>query len=109
VKSRLGERCRRGRRRGHTEVAVDLARLAGLYQVGPICEIMNDDGTMARVPWLILCCKGHRVLMITVAELTRYRRDSEYEELLIAIPDVFPMTVGESASQAYRLTNQSLI
>ena len=83
-------------RRGHTEAAVDLARLAGLYPAGVICEIMNDDGTMARVPDLIHFCKRHRLLMITVAELARYRLDSEYEEWLIAIPDVFPMTVGKS-------------
>jgi 3,4-dihydroxy 2-butanone 4-phosphate synthase/GTP cyclohydrolase II len=49
-------------RRGHTEAAVDLARLAGLYPAGVICEIMNDDGTMARVPDLILFCKRHRLL-----------------------------------------------
>jgi 3,4-dihydroxy 2-butanone 4-phosphate synthase / GTP cyclohydrolase II len=60
-----------------------------------ICEIMNDDGTMARVPDLIHFCERHRLLMITVAELERYRLDSEYEELLIATPDVFPMTVGK--------------
>ncbi len=83
-------------RRGHTEAAVDLASLAGLYPAGVICEIMNDDGTMARVADLIHFCKRHRLLMITVAELARYRSDSEYEESLIAIPDVFPMTVGKS-------------
>jgi 3,4-dihydroxy 2-butanone 4-phosphate synthase/GTP cyclohydrolase II len=82
-------------RRGHTEAAVDLARLAGLYPAGVICEIMNDNGTMARVPDLIHFCKRHRLLMITVAELARYRLDSEYEESLIAIPDAFPMTVGK--------------
>ena len=58
---------------------------------------MNDDGTMARVPDLIYFCKRHRLLMITVAELARYRWDSEYEESLIAIRDAFPMTVGKSA------------
>jgi 3,4-dihydroxy 2-butanone 4-phosphate synthase / GTP cyclohydrolase II len=82
-------------RRGHTEAAVDLARLAGLYPAGVICEIMNDDGTMARVPDLIHFCKRHRLLMVTVAELAQHRSDSEYEESLIAIPDVFPMTVGK--------------
>ena len=51
-------------RRGHTEAAVDLAKLAGLYPAGVICEIMNDDGTMARAPDLILFCKRHRLLMI---------------------------------------------
>jgi 3,4-dihydroxy 2-butanone 4-phosphate synthase / GTP cyclohydrolase II len=83
-------------RAGHTEAAVDLARLAGLYPSGVICEIMNDDGTMARVPDLIYFCKRHRLLMITVAELARYRWDSEYEESLIAFPDAFPMTSGTS-------------
>src|SRR6201996_1215909 len=83
-------------RAGHTEASVDIARLAGLYPAGVICEIMNDDGTMARVPDLIYFCKRHRFLMITVAELARYRSDSEYEASLIAIPDVFPMTTGKS-------------
>src|SRR5882672_3462618 len=67
-------------RRGQTEAAVDLARLAGLYPAGVICEIMNDDGTMARVPDLIYFCMRHRLLMITVADLARYRSISEYEE-----------------------------
>jgi 3,4-dihydroxy 2-butanone 4-phosphate synthase / GTP cyclohydrolase II len=84
-------------RRGHTEAAVDLARLAGLYPAGVICEIMNDDGTMARVADLIHFCERHRFLMITIAELARYRLNSEYKETLIAIPDVFPMTIGNSA------------
>src|ERR1700755_2861014 len=78
------------------EAAVDLAGLAGLYPAGVICEIMNDDGTMARVPDLISFCKRHRLLMITIAELARYRSDSEYGESLIAIPDVFPMTIAKS-------------
>jgi 3,4-dihydroxy 2-butanone 4-phosphate synthase / GTP cyclohydrolase II len=83
-------------RRGHTEAAVDLATLAGLHPAGVICEIMNDDGTMARVSNLIHFCKRHGLLMITVAELARYRLNLEYEESLIAIPDVFPMTLGKS-------------
>jgi hypothetical protein len=61
---------------------------------------MNDDGTMARVPDLIHFCKQHRLLMITVAELARYRLDSEYEELLIATADVFPMTVAVLSGSA---------
>jgi 3,4-dihydroxy-2-butanone 4-phosphate synthase/GTP cyclohydrolase II len=60
-------------RRGHTEAAVDLASLAGLFPAGVICEIVNDDGTMARVPDLIRFCKRHNLLMITVADLARYR------------------------------------
>src|SRR5580692_1073110 len=60
-------------RTGQTEASVDLARLAGLTPAGVICEIMNDDGTMARVPDLIAFCKEHRLMMITVADLIRYR------------------------------------
>lgn len=60
-------------RRGHTEAAVDLARLAGLYPAGVICEIVNDDGTMARVPDLVRFCRKHQLLMVTVAELAQYR------------------------------------
>jgi 3,4-dihydroxy 2-butanone 4-phosphate synthase/GTP cyclohydrolase II len=60
-------------RAGQTEASVDLARMAGLNPSGIICEIMNDDGTMARVPDLIDFCKEHGMLMLTVAELIRYR------------------------------------
>jgi len=60
-------------RAGQTEAAVDLARLAGLYPAGVICEIMNDDGTMARVPELIDFCRRHGLRMISVADLIRYR------------------------------------
>jgi len=61
-------------RTGQTEAAVDLARLAGLNPSGVICEIMNDDGTMARVPDLIPYCERHGLKMITVADLIAYRR-----------------------------------
>jgi 3,4-dihydroxy 2-butanone 4-phosphate synthase/GTP cyclohydrolase II len=69
-------RARRGGvlvRAGQTEASVDLARLAGLTPAGVICEIMRDDGAMARVPDLIPFCKQHGLLMLTVAELIRYR------------------------------------
>jgi 3,4-dihydroxy 2-butanone 4-phosphate synthase / GTP cyclohydrolase II len=69
-------------RRGHTEAAVDLARFAGLYPAGVICEIVNDDGTMARVPDLIRFCKTHGLVMITVADLVGYRTNTEYEDSL---------------------------
>ena len=69
-------------RRGQTEAAVDLARLAGLCPAGVICEIVGDDGTMSRVPDLIRFCKTHGLVMITVADLVRYRTNSEYEESL---------------------------
>jgi 3,4-dihydroxy 2-butanone 4-phosphate synthase/GTP cyclohydrolase II len=64
-------------RAGQTEASVDLARLAGLTPSGVICEIMKDDGTMARVPDLIEFCSTHRLKMITVAELIRYRMAHE--------------------------------
>ncbi len=65
------------KRAGHTEAAVDLARMAGLYPAGVLCEIVNDDGTMARVPDLISFCREHDLLMITIADLIRYRRQNE--------------------------------
>lgn len=64
-------------RPGQTEASVDLARLAGLTPAGVICEIMKDDGTMARVPDLIAFCRTHGLKMLTVAELIRYRRENE--------------------------------
>ena len=64
-------------RAGQTEAAVDLARLAGLVPAGVICEIMKDDGTMARVPDLIEFCQEHKLEMLTVAELIRYRMAHE--------------------------------
>ena len=64
-------------RAGQTEASVDLARLAGLIPAGIICEIMKDDGTMARVPDLIEFCQQHRMKMLTVAELIRYRMAHE--------------------------------
>src|SRR5205085_12425021 len=67
-------------RRGQTEAAVDLAGLAGLHPAGVICEIVNDDGTMARVPDLVRFCKAHDLMMVTVADLARYRLESEREE-----------------------------
>jgi 3,4-dihydroxy 2-butanone 4-phosphate synthase/GTP cyclohydrolase II len=60
-------------RTGQTEASVDLARLAGLHPSGVICEIMKDDGSMARVPDLIEFCEAHNLLMITVADLVAYR------------------------------------
>ena len=73
-------RARRGGvlvRAGQTEAAVDLARLAGLIPAGVICEIMKDDGTMARVPDLLEFCKTHGLKMLTVASLIRYRLEHE--------------------------------
>ena len=64
-------------RAGQTEAAVDLSRLAGLIPAGVICEIMKDDGTMARVPDLIGFCRQHELKILTVAELIRYRMAHE--------------------------------
>src|ERR1700736_6725257 len=64
-------------RAGQTEASVDLARLAGLVPAGVICEIMRDDGTMARVPDLIEFCATHGLKLLTVAELIRYRMQHE--------------------------------
>jgi 3,4-dihydroxy 2-butanone 4-phosphate synthase/GTP cyclohydrolase II len=64
-------------RAGHTEGSVDLARLAGLQPAGVICEIMNEDGTMARVPDLLLFVEKHNLKFITLKDLIAYRRQSE--------------------------------
>ena len=64
-------------RAGHTEAAVDLARIAGLNSAGVICEIMNEDGSMARVPELAKFAKKHDLLMITIADLIEYRMHTE--------------------------------
>src|ERR1700682_3530976 len=64
-------------RAGQTEASVDLSRIAGLNPSGVICEIMNEDGTMSRVPQLIEYCRQHNVGMLTVADLIRYRMQHE--------------------------------
>ncbi len=81
-------------RAGQTEASVDLARLAGLVPAGVICEIMNDDGTMARVPELAEFCREHDLKMLTVAELIRYRMANErYVRRLIET--VVPTAYGD--------------
>jgi len=89
-------------RRGQTEAAVDLASLAGLQPAGVICEIINDDGTMARLPDLIEFCKQHDLLMITVADLARYRFDCDYEGSLAAYDGIFPACHTISPTDLYR-------
>jgi len=97
-------RARRGgvlRRAGQTEAAVDLARLADLNPAGVVCEIMNDDGTMARVPDLIPYCERHGLKMITVADLIEYRRRTE--KLVERTTSVrLPTTYGEFTAVAFR-------
>ena len=65
-------------RAGHTEAAVDVARLAGLYPAGVICEIMNDDGTMARLPDLVAFAQSHGLKIATIADLIAYRRRHDH-------------------------------
>jgi 3,4-dihydroxy-2-butanone 4-phosphate synthase/GTP cyclohydrolase II len=76
-------------RRGHTEAAVDLARLAGFSPAGVICEIVNDDGTMARVPDLVQFCNQNGLVMITVTELARHRAELDTDGFLAAMDGVF--------------------
>lgn len=65
------------KRAGHTEAAIDLAKMTGLTPVGVLCEIVNPDGTMARVPDLVEFCKKHNLKFISIAEMVRYRRRKE--------------------------------
>jgi 3,4-dihydroxy 2-butanone 4-phosphate synthase / GTP cyclohydrolase II len=88
-------------RMGQTEAAVDLARLAGLTPAGVICEIMNDDGTMARVPDLTTYCTRHGLKMITVSDLVAYRRRTERLVERIAIADM-PTKYGPFSAHGYR-------
>lgn len=88
------------RRAGHTEAAVDLARLAGLYPAGVICEIMKDDGTMARVPELIEFCEKHGLKLITIADLIKYRR--HHEKLIRRVDSAkLPTRYGNFIAVAY--------
>jgi 3,4-dihydroxy 2-butanone 4-phosphate synthase/GTP cyclohydrolase II len=87
-------------RAGQTEASVDLARLAGLIPAGVICEIMNDDGTMARVPDLVRFCAEHGLKMLTVAALIRYRL--QHERYIHRVAEaVLPTRHGEFRMIAY--------
>jgi 3,4-dihydroxy 2-butanone 4-phosphate synthase/GTP cyclohydrolase II len=88
------------RRAGHTEAAVDLTRLAGLYPAGVICEIMNDDGTMARVPQLLEFSQKHGLKIITVADLIEYRRRTEKMIRRVATTHL-PTKYGDFQAVAY--------
>jgi 3,4-dihydroxy 2-butanone 4-phosphate synthase/GTP cyclohydrolase II len=88
-------------RAGQTEAAVDLARLAGLIPAGVVCEIMNEDGTMARVPDLIPYCERHGVKLVTVADLIEYRR--RHEQLVERMTTVqLPTSYGDFTAIAFR-------
>jgi 3,4-dihydroxy 2-butanone 4-phosphate synthase/GTP cyclohydrolase II len=88
------------KRTGHTEASVDLARLAGLYPAGVICEIINPDGTMARVPQLIEYAKEHGLKMITVADLIKYRVQRDNYIKLVDIVEM-PTKYGKFKAAAY--------
>ena len=80
------------KRAGHTEATYDLVRLAGLYPVGVLCEIVNDDGSMARLPELKVFARKHGLKMISVAQLIAYRRQSEnhvWKEVATTLPTEF--------------------
>ncbi|HKF15140.1 MAG TPA: bifunctional 3,4-dihydroxy-2-butanone-4-phosphate synthase/GTP cyclohydrolase II [Gaiellaceae bacterium] len=88
-------------RTGQTEAAVDLARLAGLIPAGVVCEVMNEDGTMARVPNLVEFCRRHDVKMITVAGLIEYRRRTEkLVERTVSVR--LPTAYGDFTAIAFR-------
>ena len=88
-------------RAGQTEAAVDLARLAGLIPAGVVCEIMNEDGTMARVPDLIPYCERHGLKLVTVADLIEYRR--RHEQLVERVTTVaMPTVSGDFTAVAFR-------
>ena len=87
-------------RAGQTEASVDLARIAGLSPAGVICEIMNEDGTMSRVPQLIEFCKEHNLKMLTVADLIRYRMQHERYVRRVA-EAILPTRYGQFRMIAY--------
>jgi 3,4-dihydroxy 2-butanone 4-phosphate synthase/GTP cyclohydrolase II len=87
-------------RAGQTEASVDLARMSGLVPAGVICEIMNDDGTMARVPDLVKFCNQHGLKMLTVAELIRFRLQNERYIFRVA-ESTIPTPYGDFRMIAY--------
>ncbi len=88
------------RRAGHTEAAVDLAQLAGMFPAGVICEVMNVDGTMARLPELIRVAREHHLKLISIADLIAFRR--QRERLVRRVADAaIPTAHGEFRSVAY--------
>jgi len=91
-------------RAGHTEASVDLARLAGLYPAGVICEIMNDDGTMARLPDLITFAQRHGLKIGTIADLIAYRLRYDHLVKVVAESKVESAFGGEFALKVYATT-----
>jgi len=89
------------RRPGHTEAAVDLARLAGLRPAGAICEVTNEDGSMARLPQLVEFCAEHGLTLISIADLIAYRRRMERQIQRVA-EAVIPLDAGSFRAVGYR-------
>ncbi|MBI4336921.1 MAG: bifunctional 3,4-dihydroxy-2-butanone-4-phosphate synthase/GTP cyclohydrolase II [Chloroflexi bacterium] len=88
-------------RAGHTEAIVDLAKLTGLYPAGVVCEIMNDDGTMARLSQLTGFAQEHRLKIVTIADIIKYRR--QHECLVRRVAEArLPTPYGEFTAYAYR-------
>ena len=105
-------KARRGgvlRRAGHTEAAIDFARLAGMYPAGVIVEIMNDDGTMARLPELKKIAKKHDLKIVTIKDLIEYRIQNE-SLILKEVSDIkLPTEIGDFDLQLYsQITNGEL-
>jgi len=91
------------RRPGHTEAAVDLATLAGLRPAGVICEIVNDDGSMARLPELVTFAREHGLVLISIADLVSYRRRTEMQVVRVAEASL-PTKYGAFHAVGYRGT-----
>jgi len=90
-------------RAGHTEAIVDLARMAGLYQAGVICEILNEDGSMARLPQLEIMAEKYGIKIVSIADLITYRR--KYERLIQKVAEArFPTRYGDFTIMAYKST-----
>lgn len=88
------------RRAGHTEGSIDLARLAGLYPASVICEVMNEDGTMARLPQLLEFAQQHNLKLASIADLIEYRRRKE--KLVVRVSDAqLPTMYGDFIAMAY--------
>ena len=90
-------------RAGHTEAIVDLSRLAGLYPAGVTCEVMNEDGTMARLPQLEMVAKEHKLKIVSITDLITYRR--RHEKLVTKVAQAnLPTKYGQFTAIAYKST-----
>src|SRR5262249_46102691 len=95
-------------RAGHTEASVDLARLAGLYPAGVICEIMNDDGTMARMPDLVSFAQRHNLKIGTIEDLISYRLRHDRVVTRVASRNVNTLYGGPFELNVYETKTESI-